>query len=48
MVQARWTNQILDELLSPLTRNRPDIQQDKLDQLRALMNAAVRDSLTDS
>jgi hypothetical protein len=45
LVQARWTNQILDEMLRALNRNRPDIQQGKLDRLRLLMNAAVRDCL---
>jgi predicted nucleic acid-binding protein len=47
LVQAKWTNQILEEMLRALNRNRPDIQQDKLDRLRVLMNAAVRDCLID-
>lgn len=45
LVQAKWTNEILDEMLRALNRNRPDIPSDKLDRLRQLMNAAVRDSL---
>jgi len=44
-VQARWTNEILEEMLRALSRNRPDILPDKLDRLRQLMNEAVRDCL---
>jgi predicted nucleic acid-binding protein len=43
LVQAKWTNEILDEMLRALARNRPDIPPDKLDRLRQLMNGAVRD-----
>jgi hypothetical protein len=42
-VQAKWTNEILDEMLRALSRNRPDIPPDKLDRLRQLMIGAVRD-----
>jgi predicted nucleic acid-binding protein len=45
MVQAKWTDAILDEMLAALKRNRPDIPPAKLDRLRDLMNAAVRDCL---
>ena len=45
LVQAKWTNEILDEMLRALSRNRPDIPPDKLDRLRQLMNRAVRDCL---
>lgn len=45
LVQAKWTNKILDEMLRALTRNRPEIPSDKLDRLRRLMNGAVRDCL---
>jgi hypothetical protein len=41
LVQAKWTDEILDEMLRALSRNRPDIPPDKLDRLRQLMNAAV-------
>jgi hypothetical protein len=44
-VQAKWTNEILDEMLRALSRNLPDIPPDKLDRLRQLMNEAVRDCL---
>ena len=45
LVQAKWTNEILDEMLRVLSRNRPDIPPEKLDRLRQLMNKAVRDCL---
>ena len=45
MVQARWTGEILDEMLGALRKNRPDIPPEKLHRLRGLMNAAVRDCL---
>ena len=44
-VQAKWTNEILDEMLAALLRNRPDVPLAKLARLRELMNAAVRDCL---
>ncbi|OHV29888.1 MULTISPECIES: PIN domain-containing protein [Pseudofrankia] len=45
LVQAKWTSQILDEMVTALRRNRPDIPPTRLDRLRDLMNAAVRDAL---
>jgi predicted nucleic acid-binding protein len=45
LVQAKWTDQILDEMLSNLGKKRPDISADKLGILRELMNGAVRDCL---
>lgn len=45
IVQARWTNAILDEMTAALRRNRPDIADDRLTRLRELMNKAVRDCL---
>lgn len=44
-VQAKWTSQILDEMVTALARNRPDIPPARLHRLRNLMNAAVRDCL---
>jgi predicted nucleic acid-binding protein len=44
-VQAKWTNEILDEMVAALSRNRPDIPPARLGRLRDLMNAAVRDCL---
>jgi hypothetical protein len=34
LVQAKWTQGILDEALGSLARNRPDITQEKLARLR--------------
>jgi predicted nucleic acid-binding protein len=45
LVQAKWSDEILDEMLRALSKNRPDIPADKLDRLRQLMNEAVRDCL---
>ena len=38
LVQAKWTDQILDEMLGNLGKKRPDIPADKLGILRELMN----------
>lgn len=45
LVQAKWSERILDETLENLAARRPDIERAKLDRLRTLMNAAVPDSL---
>jgi hypothetical protein len=45
LVQAKWTDQILDEMLGNLGEKRPDIPPEKLSTLRELMNRAVRDCL---
>lgn len=45
LVQAKWTDRILDETFGNLKCNRPDLDPVKLDRTRVLMNAAVRDSL---
>jgi predicted nucleic acid-binding protein len=45
LVQAKWTDQILDEVFRNLTANRPDLDPHKLDRTRELMNMAVRDCL---
>jgi len=45
LVQAKWTDQILDEMLGNLGKKRPDIPAEKLGVLRELMNKAVRDCL---
>lgn len=42
LVQAKWTDQILDETFRNLLKDRPDIPPEKLDRVRALMNAAIR------
>jgi hypothetical protein len=45
LVQAKWTDQILDEVFRSLRGNRPGLSTARLDRTRALMNAAVRDCL---
>lgn len=45
LVQAKWTDQILDETFRNILKNHQDIPPEKLDRVRALMNAAIRDCL---
>lgn len=45
LVQARWTEQILDEVSRALTKTRPDITAEQVQKLRTNMVAAVRDCL---
>lgn len=45
LVQAKWTQQILDEALQSRARDHPDTPPEKLDYLRELINKAVPDSL---
>lgn len=45
LVQAKWTNDILDEMLGALQRNRSDITEEKAVGLRELINGSVRDCL---
>jgi len=45
LVQAKWTEDILDEALGSLARNRPDITQEKFTRLRELINSAIPDCL---
>ncbi|WP_445259331.1 PIN domain-containing protein [Nocardioides aurantiacus] len=45
LVQAKWTEQILDETFVHLKENRPDLDPEKLDRTRVLMNRAIRDVL---
>lgn len=45
LVQAKWTNEILDETFNSLRRNRPDLDPDALARTRELMCRAVRDCL---
>lgn len=44
-MQANRTDRILDETFRSLERNRPDLDQAKLDRTRVLMNRAIRDVL---
>jgi predicted nucleic acid-binding protein len=43
LVQARWTEEILDEMFAALRRDRPELDPAKLDRTRTLMGTAVRD-----
>jgi predicted nucleic acid-binding protein len=45
LVQAKWTNQILDETFAALARDLKDIPSEKLERTRSLMNEAIRDVL---
>ena len=45
LVQAKWTDRILDDMFDNLMANRPDLRPAALDRTRHLMNAAVRDCL---
>lgn len=47
LVQAKWTDTILDEMLRNLRKNLPDISAEKANRLRERMNAAVRDCLVE-
>lgn len=44
-MQARWTDQILDEVFRNIRENRPDLPSGLLDRTRTLMVKAVRDCL---
>jgi hypothetical protein len=41
LVQARWTEQILDEMFDALRCERPGLDPTRLDRTRALMGTAV-------
>lgn len=45
LVQAKWTEDILDEMFRALRRKRADITEEKAARLRGFMNEAVRDCL---
>ncbi len=45
LVRAQWSDQILDECFRNILANRPDLRPESLERTRALMNAAVPDSL---
>ncbi|MFJ7628247.1 hypothetical protein ACIQZN_17305 [Streptomyces sp. NPDC097595] len=45
LVQAKWTETILDETFRNVRANRPDLAPETLDRTRRLMKAAVRDCL---
>lgn len=45
LVQAKWTDAILDECFRNIRENRKDLSDEKLARTRQLMNQAVRDCL---
>lgn len=45
LFRAKWSNQIHDEWINNLARNRPDLDLSVLQRTRELMNAHVRDCL---
>lgn len=45
LVQAKWTNEILDEVFRNVKADRPDLNPEHLDRTRELMCRAVRDCL---
>ena len=45
LVQAKWTDEILDEVFRNLKNNRPELDVVKLERTRELMNRSVRDCL---
>ncbi|MFQ6145541.1 PIN domain-containing protein [Streptomyces seoulensis] len=45
LVQAKWTDQILEETFRNLKKNRPDLDPEKLDRTRERMSGAIRDVL---
>ena len=47
LYRARWSEQIHDEWINAVLRNRPDLSREQLERTRLLMNAYVRDALVD-
>ncbi|WP_197148121.1 PIN domain-containing protein [Synechococcus sp. CBW1108] len=47
LYRARWSDQIHEEWITAVLRNRPDLSREQLERTRSLMNAHVRDALVD-
>jgi hypothetical protein len=45
LFRARWTEQILDEWVRNVRQDRPDLDPERLERTRRLMNLHVRDAL---
>lgn len=43
LVRAKWTEQILDEVFAAIRKDRPDLDDGRLERTRMLMGKAVRD-----
>jgi predicted nucleic acid-binding protein len=48
IVQAKWSDEILDETFRSIKAKRPDLDEERLDRTRALMCRAIRDCLVTS
>ncbi len=47
LFRAKWSNQIHDEWIRNVLKDRPDINSDQLERTRVLMNSHVRDCLVE-
>lgn len=47
LYRARWSDQIHEEWITAVLRNRPDLSRAQLERTRLLMNAHVRDALVE-
>ena len=47
LYRARWSDQIHEEWINAVLRNRPDLSRAQLERTRSLMNAHVRDALVE-
>ncbi len=47
LYRARWSDQIHEEWITAVLRNRPDLSRAQLERTRSLMNAHVRDALVE-
>lgn len=47
LVQARWTNKLLDERFARILESRDELTADKLERTRQLTNSALPDALVD-
>ena len=47
LYRARWTNQIHEEWIRNLLKNRPELDSEKLNRTRKLMNASASDCLVE-
>ncbi len=48
LVQAKWTEEILDETFRSIQKNNPDLDTGRLERTRELMNAAIPDCLVEN
>lgn len=48
LFQAKWTNEIHDEWIRNLIKNRPDLKMEQLERTKLLMNLNVLDCLVEN